>query len=77
MCEKPQDRWYHSNLAIVIALACAGPFALVLVWGNPHYGRFTKIWVTILVIVVTVLLCYAAVMLILMFIEQVKALQAM
>lgn len=77
MCEQPENRWYHSNLAIVIALACAGPFALGLVWSNPRYSRFTKIWVTILVIVVTVLLCYLAYNLIVLLIEQVRAFQAM
>ena len=77
MCEQLENHWYHSNLAIVIAIACAGPFALVLVWGNPRYGRFTKIWVTILVVVVTILLCYVAVMLIILLIEQVKAFKAM
>lgn len=77
MCEQPENRWYHSNLAIVVALACAGPFALVLVWNNPRYRRFTKIWITILVIVVTILLCYIAFKLIVLLVEQVRAVSAM
>ncbi len=77
MCDKPEDRWYHSNLAIVIALACAGPFALVMVWNHPRYSRFTKIWITILVVVVTILLCYLAVKLIILLMEQIKAFSAM
>jgi len=56
--EKPKVKWYQSTSLIVIALLCVGPFALPLVWINPRYSKTTRIIVTILVLVLTVVLYY-------------------
>ncbi len=77
MNEEAKTKWYHLNTSVLIALACLGPFGLPLVWRNPRYSRFTKMWITVLVIVVTVLLCYAAYVLIVLLIRQIKDLMAM
>ena len=69
MNDEIKSKWYHTTVAVLIMLACLGPFGLPVVWGNPRYSRFTKIWITILVIVVTVLLCYTAYRLILLLID--------
>ncbi len=55
-----KKKWYYSTLAIIAALFVAGPFALPLVWKNPKYEVITKIIITIVVIAVTVWLCYLA-----------------
>ncbi|MBW8035627.1 MAG: zinc ribbon domain-containing protein [Planctomycetes bacterium] len=55
---KPTTKWYYSVWAIVIGLVTLGPFALPLVWKNPKYKVNTKIVITIVVIVVTIWLCY-------------------
>ena len=55
---KPMKKWYYSIWAIVIGLVTLGPLALPLVWKNPKYKPSTKIIVTIVVIAVTIWLCY-------------------
>jgi uncharacterized membrane protein YvbJ len=49
-------KWYFKTSRVVIAILCLGPFALPLVWLNPAYKKSTKIIVTIIVIVGTILL---------------------
>ena len=55
---KPKTKWYYSTSAIVIGLLVLGPFALPLVWKNPKYEVITKVIITIVVIGVTIWLCY-------------------
>ena len=55
----PQGKWYHSRYAVAIGLGTIGPFALPLVWFNPRYTVITKIALTVLTLVLTVLLLYA------------------
>lgn len=55
---KPKTKWYYSNPVIVIGLLVAGPFALPLVWRNPSYTVITKVIITIVVIAVTIWVCY-------------------
>ena len=55
---KPKTRWYYSIFAVVIGLITIGPFALPLVWKNPKYKVITKVVITIVVILVTIWLCY-------------------
>ncbi len=55
---KPKTKWYYSTSAIVIGLLVVGPFALPLVWKNPKYKVITKVIITIVVIAVTIWLCY-------------------
>jgi predicted nucleic acid-binding Zn ribbon protein len=71
---RPRPKWYHTTYAVVIALACVGPIALPLVWVNPRYRIVTKVWVTVLVLLLTVLLCYAAVALYVRLAEQMREL---
>jgi uncharacterized protein YacL len=55
---KPKTKWYFSTSVIVIGLLVAGPFALPLVWKNPKYEVITKVIITVVVIAVTIWLCY-------------------
>ncbi|MBN2212110.1 MAG: hypothetical protein JW709_12000 [Sedimentisphaerales bacterium] len=55
---KPRTKWYYSTSAVVIGLLFLGPLALPLVWCNPRYKITTRIVVTIIVIVVTICLCW-------------------
>jgi len=55
---KPKTKWYYSASFIVIALLVVGPFALPLLWKNPKYKVITKVIITIVVIAVTIWLCY-------------------
>ena len=53
-----KGKWYYSNSAIVIGLLVLGPFALPLVWKNPKYTVVAKVVITIVVVGVTIWLCY-------------------
>ena len=55
---KAKTKWYYSTSAIAFGLLVLGPFALPLVWRNPKYELITKVIITIVVIVVTIWLCY-------------------
>ena len=72
--DKPETKWYFSTAATVIALLCVGPLALPLVWFNPRYKATTKLVVTIVVIALTILLCYVSVRMYLRLAEQIRAL---
>lgn len=56
---KPAGKWYQSTAVIVLAILTVGPLALPLVWVHPRYSVVNKIVVTLGVIVLTVMLCYA------------------
>jgi ABC-type tungstate transport system substrate-binding protein len=49
-----ETKWYYSDISVIIALLCFGPFALHLVWKNPRYKPLTKCIITVLIIAVTV-----------------------
>ncbi len=55
-----EKKWYFSTSSVVIALLCVGPLALPLVWFNPRYKAATKLIITVIVLVVTVLCTYLA-----------------
>ena len=50
--------WYFSSTTIIIALLCVGPLALPLICFHPRYQPITKLLVSIIVIVLTVVLCF-------------------
>ncbi len=54
----PKTKWYFATPTVVIAILCVGPFALPLVLFHPRYSLITKISVSILVVIVTVLCFY-------------------
>ena len=55
---KPKTKWYYSTSAVVIGLLVLGPFALPLVWKHPKYEVITKVIITVVVVGVTIWLCY-------------------
>lgn len=55
--KKSEVKWFYSTNIIVLALLCLGPFALPLVWFNPRYKNFTKLIVSLLVLIVSIF-CY-------------------
>ena len=71
---KFKSKWYFSTSAVVVALLVLGPLALPMVWLNPRYKIVTKLIITILVIVFTVLICYLTVNVYIRFMKQIEAL---
>ncbi len=55
-----EKKWYFTTPSVVIALLCFGPLALPLVWFNPRYKPATRLIITVIVLVVTVLCAYLA-----------------
>jgi hypothetical protein len=51
-------KWYFATPSVVIALLCLGPLALPLVWLNPRYKLVTRVIITAVVLVATVLCLY-------------------
>ncbi len=55
-----EKKWYFTKTSVVIALLCVGPLALPLVWFNPRFKPATRLIITVIVLVVTVLCTYLA-----------------
>ena len=75
--ETPQvtkTKWYFTTSTIVIALLCLGPLALPLVWMNPRYKIVSKFLVTVIVVGITILLCYLTMNTYNQLTEQIEAL---
>ena len=51
--KKPQVKWYFKTSVLVIAFLCVGPFALPLVWFNPHFTRRKKIVISTIIIILS------------------------
>ena len=72
---KPKAKWYYSTSAMVIGLVCLGPLALPLVWASPKYKVMTKIIITLVVIAITISLCWVMVQLTQWAMEQIRAME--
>ena len=71
---KSKTKWYFSTYTVVIALLCAGPLALPLVWFHPRYKIAAKIAATVIVIVITIWSYFVARNLYLQLTGQIRAL---
>jgi hypothetical protein len=65
-----------STSVVVFLFLTIGPFALPLVWFNPRYSRSTKITVTIIVTLITILCIYAVVKALPPLMNEAKQLQS-
>ena len=50
----PKIKWYLRPVPVIIAILCAGPFALPLLWISPSFKKIHKVAITALVIIFTV-----------------------
>ncbi len=71
--QKPA-RWYFSTSTLIMAVLCMGPLALPLVWMNPRYKAVTKVVITMAIVILTILLCQAAMNTYRNLMDQIKAL---
>lgn len=69
---KPKEKWYRTTAFLVIAILSVGPFALPLMWFNPKYKMTTKVIVSVIVIVGTLLLLQSTIAAWNMMMEQIK-----
>jgi len=54
--KKPMAKWYFKTTAIVILFLCIGPLVLPLVWFNPRFSKNTKIIVSIIIVIISLIL---------------------
>jgi len=69
-----KTKWYFRTPTIVIAILCIGPLALPCVWLHPTYKLTSKIIVSIIVIIGTIILCYLTVFAYSNFMKQIQSL---
>jgi len=72
--DRLRTKWYFSTGTLVIALLSVGPLALPLVWFNPRYKPITKLVLTAVVILFSLLVYIAIRKLYLQSVEQMKEL---
>ena len=56
---KSGGKWYYTTTTIVLGFLMLGPLVLPLVWKNPRYTLLVKTVITVVMIVLTILLCWA------------------
>jgi hypothetical protein len=56
MDNQNQPKWYFKTWPLVVSFLCVGPFMLPLVWTNPRFSKESKIIITAVVLVLTVLI---------------------
>jgi len=54
-----KEPWHQSIWSLVIAILCVGPLAIPLIWVNKKLSNGVKIWVTLGVVILTVVLVMA------------------
>lgn len=68
-------KWYLKPITIIIAILCIGPLALPLVWISPAFKKSHKIFITIIVAIITLWLIKVSVELYNIFLDRLQQLQ--
>ncbi len=60
--ETGRSKWYYKPVALILLLFfILGPFGLPLLYKSPHFGKTSKILLTIAVLIYTAYLVYATI----------------
>ena len=51
-----EPKWYFKTWPLVVSFLCVGPFMLPLVWTNPRFSKKSKIIISALVVIITIIL---------------------
>lgn len=51
--EQKKVGWYHTTWALIVAIVTVGPLALPLVWTHPKYGVQKKVFITVIIVLLT------------------------
>ena len=77
---KPKTKW-HQSTSFIVLIVCGFPFTLPLIlmriWGNPKYSKTTQQIIAIVVIVLTIVLSYYAVMQLIYLIHKIMDLRSL
>ena len=52
--KKSGEPWYLKTSVLIGGFLCAGPLALPLIWINPRFSRRSKIWITVVVLFLSI-----------------------
>ena len=75
MQPKKKAPWFLTPLAVTVAILCAGPLALPLVWMSPEFKRWHKWLITVLIAVLTIWLFKTSVDLYKILLKEIQSLQ--
>lgn len=53
LLDEPRNRWYYSNLSLLVGFLAIGPFVLPFVWLNPDSSKRKKIILTVVISLLT------------------------
>lgn len=67
--------WFLTPIAVIIAILCAGPLALPLVWMSPALKRWHKWLITAIIAILTIWLFKTSADLYKMLLKEMQALQ--
>ncbi len=74
--EGEEVKWYLKPINVLLALfVVLGPFGLPLLYKSPKFNKLSKIILTIVVIVYTLLLIYGTLEMVIFTYEKIEALQ--
>ena len=58
---KPKVPWYYSTASLVLGFLFAGPLILPFIWLNPYYSKIKKIFISLGIVILSVILAKAMV----------------
>jgi len=62
MPQEEKIKWYYRPIPVLVLLFIViGPFALPLLYKSPHFSKFWKVLLTILVVIFTCYLIWASI----------------
>ena len=53
MDNQNKPKWYFKSWSLVVSFLCIGPLMLPLVWVNPRFSKKTKIFITIIAVILS------------------------
>ncbi len=56
MDDQKDPKWYFKTWSLVASFLCVGPFMLPLVWTNPRFSKKSKIIISVVVVIITIIL---------------------
>ena len=76
MTSSEKIKWYFRPISITIAILCMGPLALPLVWKSPALKGWVKVFLTLLIALLTAWTLVASVQLYNLLLKHLQELQA-
>ncbi len=72
---REQVKWYLKPSTVIIAILCIGPFALPVVWLSSAFKKSHKVYITIAIILLSLLLVRSSTELYQLLLKNIRELQ--